>query len=112
MGRSWLYNRAPFVRVDLEAWRRGLAGSGERTPAMRASRLEANAGLADWVRDHKFLRPVAVEDGESGMALLLLWELDDGCPFPSDAGENQACLLASFTRRLRAAVAKDAELRD
>ena len=45
------------------------------------------------------------------MVLLLLSELNHGCPFPSDAGDNQACLLASFTRRFRAAVAKDAELR-
>ena len=59
-----------------------------------------------------FLRAVAVEEGESGMALLLLWELDHGCPFPSETEGNRACLLGSFTRRLRAAVAKDAELRE
>jgi hypothetical protein len=109
-GRAWYYNRAPRVRLDLETWRQGLVGSGERTPAARASRLVVNAGLADWLRNHKFLREVPAEQGESGMALLLLWEVDHGCAFPSEAGDNRAGLLASFSRRLRAAVAKDGEL--
>ena len=44
------------------------------------------------------------------MALLLLWEVEHGGPFPS-AGANRATGLAGFTRRLMRRVAADEELR-
>ena len=46
----------------------------------------ADSGLVAWLKGHRFLVPTAVESGESGMALLLLWEVDHGCPFPSAGG--------------------------
>ena len=46
------------------------------------------------------------------MALLLLWEVDHGQPFPSLARDNQASRLAGFTRRLKDRVARDEELKE
>ena len=67
--------------------------------------------MASWQRGHRYLVPTAVEQGEAGMAHLLLWEVDRGRPFPAGvAGESVAARLASFSRRLRARVAQDDEL--
>ncbi len=43
-------------------------------PIVRESALmaEVDAALARWVRMHRYLQPVEVADGESGMAWLLL----------------------------------------
>ena len=46
------------------------------------------------------------------MALLILWEVDHGCSFPSRAGGSQASRLTGFTRRLKEKVARDEELRE
>jgi hypothetical protein len=46
------------------------------------------------------------------MALLLLWEVEHGCPFPSLAGDSQASRLTGFTRRLKDRVARDDELKE
>jgi hypothetical protein len=35
---------------------------------------------------HRHLRPTEVENGESGMALLILWEVEHGEPFPCQRG--------------------------
>lgn len=80
--------------------------------SLQVCKSEADADLAGWVRNHAFLRPVPVEEGESGMALLLLWEVDHGCPFPTLAVASQASILCSFTRRLKDRVARDDELRE
>ena len=63
--------------------------------------VEADAGLAKWIRQHRFLRPVPGEEGESEIALLFLWDVDHGCSLPSLAGDSQASLLKGFTRRLK-----------
>jgi hypothetical protein len=34
------------------------------------------------------MRPAELDDGESGMALLILWEIDHNCAWPSQAGED------------------------
>ncbi len=46
------------------------------------------------------------------MALLILWEVDHGCPFPSLAEDSQAYRLASFTKRMKKGVARDEELKE
>ena len=109
---TFLYNRAPLVPLDAEAWRRSMEAAEERAPrsSLPARMADADAGLADWIRKHAFLRPVPEEQGESLMALLILWEVDHGCPFPSRAGDSQASRLTGFTRRLKDRVARDEEL--
>ena len=111
---SFLYNRAPMQPLDAEAWQRSVQLAEDRTPArsLQSHMTEVDAGLAEWVRNHAFLRPVPVEEGESGMALLFLWEVDHGCPFPSMAGASRAALLTGFTRRLKERVARDDELKE
>ena len=46
---------------------------------------DANAGWALWVRSHPYLAPAELAAGESGIALLLSLELDQSCPWPSQA---------------------------
>ena len=69
-----------------------------------------DAGLAPWLRQHRYLQPVDVDQGESSMALLLLWEVEHARPFPT-AAEDPAKVLMVFTRRLMQRVAADEELR-
>ncbi len=54
-------------------------------PVVQTSALmaEVDAALARWVRMHRYLQPVELADGESGMALLLLWEVDHQRDFPT-----------------------------
>ena len=52
--------------------------------------------------------PTEIENRESGMALLLLWEIDHHQSFPS-LGER-TCHTQGFTKRLEAQVTQDARL--
>ena len=72
----------------------------------------SDTGLADWLRCHRFLRPVELSEGESGMALLILWEVDHGGPFPRQGGEALSGALLGFTRRLKRRVELDSELQE
>jgi hypothetical protein len=112
MYRRW--NRAPRVRVDVDHWRQEEQrrdAAGPCAVRVRPAMAEADAGLASWLRGHRYLVPTAVEQGEAGMALLLLWEVDHGQPFPTGvAGDSTTATLASFSRRLRLRVAQDDEL--
>jgi hypothetical protein len=71
---------------------------------------EVDLHVAAWVRDHRYLVPAELDVGESGMALLILWEVDHGIPFPSTGGAGNSQLLVGFTKRLQRRVAADAEL--
>ena len=70
----------------------------------------ADAGLATWVKEHRYLVPSAVETGESGVALLLLWEVDHRQPYPSGGGDGLSGALLGFSKRLQDRVLKDADL--
>jgi hypothetical protein len=70
----------------------------------------ADAGLVEWVKGHHHLVPSAVEAGESGMALLILWEVDHQRAYPSHGGEALTGALIGFTKRLQEKVTKDPEL--
>ena len=48
--------------------------------------------------------------GETSLALLLLWEAEFGQLFPSTAGSSESDLVMAFTRRLRTLVTRDDEL--
>ena len=112
MYRVW--NRVPRVSMDLDRWRqeeRRRDAAGPSVLRVRQAMAGVDAELAAWLRGHRYLVPTAVEQGEAGMALLLLWEVDHGRPFPAGvAGESAAATLASFSRRLRTRVAQDDEL--
>ena len=113
MYRVW--NRSPRVRMDLECWRRQeLQRSASATPVLRlrSEMAGVDAELSTWLRGHRHLVPTEVEGGETGMALLILWEVDHGRSFPAGVeANNVAATLASFSRRLRQRVLKDEELR-
>ena len=108
---SW--DRQPLQPMDVAAWRAGvLAAEQFAAPVIRTRRqmTESNEGLLDWVRQHRYLTPADVNVGESGMALLLLWEVDHARPFPTHGGAGHSAALVGFTRRLKSRVDKDAEL--
>lgn len=107
-GCGFVYSRTPKSPVDVPAWRRSQAGP--MAVAMNERMTRAALGLGDWLARHKSLRPVAAEAGESGMALLILWEVDHGVPFPSSAGDSSAGLLMAFTKKLKAQVARHPDL--
>ena len=94
------------------AWRREVESLEAHHPALalHTKSLAANLEFADWIRAHRFLQPVPVEYRESGMALLILWEVDHGCSFPSMAGEGPSSLLAGFNRRFKDRVRRDPTL--
>jgi hypothetical protein len=66
--------------------------------------------LAAWVRDHRYLLPEELDVGESGMALLILWEVDHGFPFHSSGGAGNSQLLVGFSKLLQRRVTADADL--
>ena len=105
------WNRCPRVCADWEAWRRREEAAEEfRAPVQRArgARASVDAELATWVREHRYLLPVDISVGESGMALLVLWEVDHDVAFPTQGdGSDRAAVLTGFTRRLQARVKKD-----
>jgi hypothetical protein len=110
-----VWSRRPRVAVDIASGRqqdRLREAAGASVPRLRETMAGVDAGLADWLRGHRYITPAPVESGESGMALLILWEVNHGRPFPSGAeSDTPAARLASFCRRLRVRVAKDDELR-
>ena len=63
-----------------------------------------------WIRQHRYLRAVPIDQGEATIALLLLWEADHGHPYPSQAVELVG-RLSTFCKRLKEAIAADEELR-
>ena len=65
--------------------------------------------LHKWIKEHRFLKAVPVEQGESSVALLFLWEVDHGKPYPSRAVDLIG-RLSSFTKALKDAVSVDTEL--
>jgi hypothetical protein len=73
---------------------------------------DVDAGLAAWLRYHPHLRAAPVEQGLPSKALLILWEVDKGMPFPSTAGGSESALVLGFTRRLRRRVDQDDVLRE
>ena len=107
------WNRRPRLPLDVETWRAGVQES-ERfalpVARLRDQRVASNAGLVEWVRQHRHLAPAEHADGESGMALLLLWEVDHGREFPRQGGDGSSAALLGFTRRLKQRVGADPEL--
>ena len=77
--------------------------------AFRQSKQQALMGLASWVKSQAHLRACPLEDGVSAVALLLLWEVDHGTQYPSQAVELVG-RLTTFTKALSTAVAADSEL--
>jgi len=74
-----------------------------------AHRQEAGLSLPEWIKQHRFLKACVVASGEPYVALLLLWEADHGFLYPSSAVDTTG-RLSTFTKRLKDAVAVDAEL--
>ena len=66
--------------------------------------------LAPWFKHHRFLAPCEIPQGESSLALLILWEVDHGFAYPFCNGSYSK--LLGFTRRLKTRVAADLELRE
>ena len=54
--------------------------------------------------------PTEVDVGESGMALLLLWEVDHGRHYPCSGTLTATAKLVGFSRVMRLRVAADPEL--
>ena len=108
------WNRAPLRGTDVAAWRRRVEAAERHcaAPLRLADQMEqADRGLATWFRQHHHLRPVDPSAGESGMALLLLWEVDHGMPYPTAGSRDDlSALLTGFTRRLQRRVQADHEL--
>ena len=77
---------------------------------LAAQKRAAALDLPRWIKQHRFLWAVPVEQGEPSVALLLLWEADYGHSYPSQAVELVG-RLSTFTKRLQDAVAADSELR-
>ena len=99
---------------DWEAWKRQvlLAETFRAAPlSTRESLGQVDAGLAPWLRGHRYLRPVEVSEGECSMALLLLWEVEHGRSFPINGEVDRSRVLTGFTRRLLRRVAADEDLR-
>ena len=106
------YNRRPKIPGDVSAWLQATKDAEMHSVhrlSARDAMAEADAGLAAWIKGHRYLQPVDVEDGESGLALLLLWEVDHGRPYPRQGG--QAAVLHGFANRLSKRIQEDAELR-
>ena len=88
---SW--NRRASRSLDVTAWRLRVQEL-ERfaAPVARLSdqRDAANMGLVAWVKNHRYLQPAELDQGETGMALLLLWEVDHNMPFPSQGSRDRS----------------------
>ena len=116
-GGRFRWNRRPKgVRVDLQAWRRRVEAAEAfvaPVPRLRGRVAAVNLELVQWLRQHRYLVPAGSEDPtswESGMALLLLWEVDHGMEFVTEGGRSATHKLLGFTRRLQARVPQDPEL--
>ena len=110
---TMLWNRRPRVAADVEAWRKARESSeafAAPVPRLREQMSAADGGLVRWIKDHKHLVPTEVEKGESGMALLMLWEVDHQRSYPSVGGEGLSGALMGFSKRLQDRISKDTEL--
>ena len=108
-----LWNRTARRPVDAAAWRRAVEAAEARAgpvPRLRQQMAAADAGLVKWIKEHRWLVPTAAELGESGMALLLLWEVDHQQSYPNHGGEAMTGALVGFTKRLQERVEADPEL--
>ena len=86
-----LWNRFPKVPVDVELWRKKQEASeafSAPVPRLRQQMAAVDSGLAACVKVHPYLVPAEVEQGESGMALLLLWEVDHHQAYHTTGGEG------------------------
>jgi hypothetical protein len=109
------WSRRPRVPRDVQAWKARVQLAEEAAPPavrLRDQMAASNAELAMWLRNHRYLAATDVDSGESGMALLLLWEVDHGRSFPRQGGDGASAALLGFTKRLKARVQQDAELRE
>ena len=81
------------------------------TPRNQVAREKRKAvlELPKWIKEHKFLRAVPVEQGEPSVALLMLWETDHGKSYPSRAVELVG-RVSTFTAAVHDAVGVDNEL--
>ena len=103
-----------MMPLDVASWKLEVLEREQFAPPtvrLRDQRAVSNSGLADCVRNHRYLKPVELDAGESGMPLLLLWQVDHGLAFPGEGGAGSASVLVGLTRRLKAQVQADAELR-
>ena len=108
-----VWNRRPLEAVDVAAWRHNEeAAEAFAIPVQRLSKQMAatNKELAQWLCDHRYLQSAPLASGESGMALLILWEVDHGKAFPSRGGESLTAALLGFTKRMRLCVANEPRL--
>ena len=102
--------RAPCL--DIATWKQRVQNNERyQAPPLRPRQLLASRdrGLAQWIRQHRYLKPVEIAMGESSTAMLLLWEVDNGRPWPSTA-TGHAGVLQAFTKSLVQQSAQDDEL--
>ena len=98
-----LFSRAPLVQfdVELERARQRRLEASQPPPPPGLSMAQADALLAAMLLDRTRFAEVADAQGETSLALLLLWEAQHEQPFPSTTGSSESSLVAAFTRRLR-----------
>ena len=92
---SW--NRRPCRSLDVALWRAGIQEAERHAlpvARLRTQRVLTNDGLVSWVKSHRYLQAAALTEGETTMALLILWEVDHSMPFPSQGpGIERRCWL-------------------
>jgi hypothetical protein len=103
--------KTPVASLEWRKHMETLEACHPRVMNSRGVMARADAQLASWIRLHPHLAPVEATDGESSMALLILWEVDHGQSFPSQANDNPTNVLLGFTKRLKRQVSADAELK-
>ena len=107
------YNQRPTNWGDVAAWlerTRTAEVYSARPVRLRDLMEQKDVGLAAWVKTHRELQPVDVDMGESGMALLLLWEVGHGRLFPRHGGAGRATILLEFMKRVLRRIQQDPEL--
>jgi hypothetical protein len=109
---TWRYSRNPTQRRDTATIRRQqlLAEATQPMPTMVLSPAEAGAKLVELLRNRVRIAEAPVDQGETSLALLLLWEAENNQSFPSTASGSESDLVMGFTRRLRTLVARDDDL--
>ena len=108
------WSRRPTRPLASSDWRQrieSLEACHPKALSSRGTMAQVDAQLAPWLRGHTQLIPTDIASGESSMALLLLWEVDHGQPFPTQARPSQAKVLLGFTKLLKRQIAADDELR-
>ena len=109
-----VWNRRPRVPGDVVVWRQQQEAAevhAAPAPRLRQQMASVDSGLGQWIVGHRYLSPVASPAvGESGMALLILWEVDHQRDFPKQGGAGFSAALAGFTRRLLRQVEREPQL--